>query len=730
MKKQDIKVGGHYLAKVNGRVVEVKVDRIEERSDSRGRTTTTYHVTSLKTGRRTTFRSAQKFQGLVGQRATIKGSPGEDALPAADDAGSVQTFDQVHGEAEQRPDPTDAPTETTPPPSSPAAAAAPAADPEPSANGSTPLSRLLRSALKQRTGKLDMVPTPEQQAIIDLALTLGKGDVLVIEAGAGTGKTSTDLMLEQLLPGIGQYTCFSRPLCDKVKTKFKFASVRTQHSLAYQAEGKRFAHRLDSPKMRSADIARLLGIEDLTVSMGEDAEGKPLTKRLAAAFLAGQVLGAVRRFCQTADPEISGDHFRYIDGIDKPLADGWRSYANNELVRNALLPFARKAWADLSDPNGQLPYNADCYVKLWQLSPNPVIAADYILLDEDQDTAPVMLDMLKRQDALLILVGDSAQQIYEWRGAVNAADAFPDAPRRSLTQSFRFGPAIADVANSILKEIPGITMRLKGLPSIPSKVAPLAEPRCVLCRTNAVAVGRMLASVAEGKRPHLVGGGADVVAFVKGALALQQGRATSHPELACFESWGEVQEYAKLDEGEDLKLLVKLIDSFGCQPILGALERMPREADADIVYCTAHKSKGEEWETVQLAEDFPTLSKSSPEDLKLIYVAATRARLQLDVSRCPFFTGQDSLDIVFQPVDGEAPSVLPPTPAALPAAPRRQEYSWAKARSGNGWNIRGPLGAAGQTVTVTRRDGSTSQVRLGKVLWQDEAGGVALYEKS
>ena len=51
---------------------------------------------------------------------------------------------------------------------------------------------------------------------------------------------------------------------------------------------------------------------------------------------------------------------------------------------------------DLSDPQGSLPFSHDHYVKVWQLN-KPVISADYILLDEAQDTA---LDQWTIVDAL------------------------------------------------------------------------------------------------------------------------------------------------------------------------------------------------------------------------------------------------------------------------------------------------------------------------------------------
>lgn len=66
MKKAEIVVGGHYTAKVSGKLVTVRVDAIRDEYRSRGlydnQLATFYDVTNLSTGRKTTFRSAAKFR--------------------------------------------------------------------------------------------------------------------------------------------------------------------------------------------------------------------------------------------------------------------------------------------------------------------------------------------------------------------------------------------------------------------------------------------------------------------------------------------------------------------------------------------------------------------------------------------------------------------------------------------------------------------------------------------
>lgn len=862
-------------------------------------------------------------------------------------------------------------------------------------------------------------PTAEQALILEAVKA--KPPVLVVEAYAGAGKTTTLRMLADVLDEEGQYTAFNTSLVNESKEKFQGTKVscNTTHSLAFRAEGKRFAKRLNGQRMKSHQVASLLGIDHLKLIVGKNQAGETIEKNLTAAFLAGQVMQCIRRYCQSADKKIAEKHFKYIDGIDQP-----NEKENNLKVREYLLPFAQKAWKDLSSPKGTLPFSHDVYVKIWQLN-KPAIFGGFVLLDESQDSAPVLIDVLKQQSIPVILVGDSCQPagtmvkvvtgkhksgktnsemtptvdvpieelkvgdrvvsykipssflrrtgslitgitarlhkgdlidvsvgdkktsytpnhicvvrpmnslkdkwvvylqrkgtsfrigtatgayasqfgacgpmkrakregadafwilataeskkgamalevwyshkynipmmlfkeiegsnsqesidmfwnlvgditenakrclqdhgrmiqyplwedtghslimrrsslvracnlmngmemlpidgamsadgkritgfkwepititrrryvgkvysmdvendetyvgdgvithncqcIYEWRGAENAANHFPNAPILHLSQSFRFGEAVAAVANAVLNSMSNPpSIPLKGLATIPSRIERVDNPDVILTRTNAVAVTAMLEAIKQGKKPHMIGGGSDVVTFVEAAALLQQGQPTQHPDLACFTSWEEVQEYSKLDEGEDLKLMVKLVDAFTPKTIIEALKGMAGEKEADLTICTAHKSKGREWNKVKLASDFPSQSKSNDSDKRLLYVAVTRAKLVLDISSCPFFAGQDAMDISEalanvkieekSPEQIEAEKAAEVLKPALPAPPK-EEFTWSN-KDGK-WLVRGPKGYAGRVVDVVKKNGSKQPKKLISVA--TEFSTVSLY---
>lgn len=454
-------------------------------------------------------------------------------------------------------------------------------------------------------------PTDEQQAIIDACQT---GDHLIIEAGAGTGKTSTLKMLAAANPTRrGIYLAYNRAIADDAKASFPSSvACATAHSFAFRAIGRQYADRLNGPRVLARETARILGI------VGPYRVSKE--RVLTADQLARIVMETVGRYCHSADSAIGQHHVPRKPGLD----DDESMATLSQLVA----PYARCAWEDITSQDGRLKFAHDHYLKMWQLS-GPRLPADYVLLDETQDANPAIADIVTRQNAQQVLVGDRSQAIYGWRGAVNAMVDFPGR-RFELSQSFRFGQAIADEANKWLTLL-GAPLRLTGCGPAESEVRELDLPAAILCRTNAEAVARVMLASRVGRRPAMVGGGAEVRALAEAAVTLRAGLGTGHSELLAFRTWSELQEYVEHDEaGADLKVFVRLVDTHGPKAIIQTVDGLVDERLADVVISTAHKAKGREWDTVQVASDFYMPKELWAGELMLAYVAVTRARLTLD----------------------------------------------------------------------------------------------------
>jgi hypothetical protein len=439
-------------------------------------------------------------------------------------------------------------------------------------------------------------PTPEQDEAIGRFLS---GADLVVRAGAGTGKTSTLTLMAEAAPSQrGQYIAFNRSIVEEAGRKMpRTVSARTAHSLAFTAVGKPLAHKLQSKRMPSAKVAAMLGIrEPVKIQIGQAA------KYLAPGWLAGHVMRSMANFCNSADPVPTRRHVPYIEGLDMPDAAGRRTYLNNDLIAMAIEPTLGKAWADLIAPAGQLRYSHDVYLKLWELS-EPVINADFVLFDEAQDASPVMASIVAQQAgrAQRVYVGDSEQAIYAWRGAVDALnqlEAQDGVERTCLTP----------------------------------------DPDAFLCRTNARAMRQFLDTLAAGRKPHLVGGGKELASFARAWIELRDKGWTPHPELSCFDSIAQVEDYVDADpQGSELALLVQLVTDHEPEVLLEALDNQATEHNADEVISTAHRAKGREWTSVALADDFPDPDERdvSDEEMRLLYVAVTRAQEALDVSGVP-----------------------------------------------------------------------------------------------
>jgi len=207
--------------------------------------------------------------------------------------------------------------------------------------------------------------------------------------------------------------------------------------------------------------------------------------------------------------------------------------------------------------------------------------------------------------------------------------------RLPLTQSFRFGVAVAAEANRWLR-IVGAPIRLRGQASISTRLGRARTPDAILCQTNAGAMNEVMRLLAAGRRVALAGGGGPLRNLAQAALDLKSGKGTTHYELLLFRSWGELQDYASFDPGgSDLLPFVEVIDDLGAEAVLAAVARLDHEADAQATVSTAHKAKGREWSTVRISDDFTepeTRNGEIPEEFaRLAYVAVTRARHQLDL---------------------------------------------------------------------------------------------------
>jgi hypothetical protein len=297
-----------------------------------------------------------------------------------------------------------------------------------------------------------------------------------------------------------------------------------------------------------------------------------------------------------------------------------------------------RAAADFRDSDVPLPH--DGYLHLWAQT-NPTLPYPYVLFDEAQDASPIMLRVLLRQKERLVAVGDPCQELYSFRGAINALDRI-DGNDCRLTESFRFGPEVAAVANRIL-QARGEATPLIGRGSA-GQIGTIDSdgPFTVLGRTNSALCLHALRCT-EQFPTAVVGGAGDIVHLLRSVCSLFLGhlRDVTHPLLRQFHSYLELQTLAQQTQDSEFCGLVRLVDDYGAQlaRVADRLENdLVPEAQAHVTLSTVHRAKGREWDQVQLLNDFRDVTNKTLDnrarnaELNVLYVAVTRARVRLQLN--------------------------------------------------------------------------------------------------
>ncbi|EKC7220126.1 ATP-dependent helicase [Salmonella enterica] len=452
--------------------------------------------------------------------------------------------------------------------------------------------------------------TPEQAAVI-----AWHGKRLVVGAFAGTGKTTTLRRFAEQNPDERMlYIAYNRAIRDEAQQKFPYnVTCRTSHQLAFAATGKHFGPRITG-NLKVTDIARALNSKNWR--------------------LAGNVLFTLNHFMSSADEQIMVIH-----------TPGEEELSVEELAQT--LAAARQVWLMMTARRGYFPVTHDTYLKLYQLS-RPNLSSRYstILFDEAQDANPVTSAIVLNQSCRVVLVGDPHQQIYRFRGADNAMNA-PDldgSDRLWLTHSFRFGPEVANVANRLLA-LKGETRKVTGKGG-PDRVVETLPRTCghraVLHRTVCGVIGTALHYSLAEKKVYWVGGMEsyrveDLLDLYWLSVDLPE-RMKKDTLKQNYRDYAEYCEVAEETGDPEMKQSMNILDQFFPLPDrLKTLwhQRVEDEREADVTVCTAHRSKGLEWDTVKLYDDFADIldpempADKRDDELNLLYVATTRARRTL-----------------------------------------------------------------------------------------------------
>lgn len=541
-------------------------------------------------------------------------------------------------------------------------------------------------------------PTTEQAAVANHPLL--PGALIIAEAFAGAGKTTTLQHVARTHAGRKiLYLCFNRANADEAKKKMPSnVSVATIHGLAFRYVGQRYREKLGD--IRPREVKDILSLPDSATSMA--------------------VIQTIGNFLRTLLPEPT----RACVPVGGVKADADR-----------VVHLAKRLWARMVDPADhavRIPH--DGYLKLW-LQTEPILREfDLVMVDEAQDLEPLAMQFALRQQksgqAAVIMVGDTHQSIYSWRGAINAMEKCAKLAdeRFIISECFRFPQAHADAAAAVLRRIKGIHPPLKGKGSGDW----LKEPtRAVLARTNARLISKALSHKGA---LHFAGTSPKDAFSPKVPYKFQEMRDVVHilkrqPErvqtayLRRFSDFDDLMDFASGGgggESQDVELLslVRLAQEHGnhLHHMLDDIEERAGESVPEALHLSSgHRSKGLQFGQVELLDDFLPVFDSSAlmqfkfkltptqftEEANLLYVAMTRACARLDIIS-PFEAWLRNEGVVLPrpacatpiagapvgrsyPKPADQVSIMPPRPA--PSERGKQVAGKAPARAGTGSGV-------------------------------------------
>ena len=465
-----------------------------------------------------------------------------------------------------------------------------------------------------------------------------------INAVAGSGKTTIVIEYARTRPATSKilYLAFNKSVKLEAVKKFQDkglnnVKVETAHSLAYKYIVFKYDYKVRPQGYKTNEIAELLNL-------------KGNEEKHTEFIIANHINKFIAYFCNSDKQKVQ--ELNYLDTVADPKAKIFVTSFYDYIENQTRLLLSKM-------DKGEIEITHDFYLKKFQLS-NPKLPYDYILFDEGQDASPAMLDVFFKQNATKVIVGDTHQQIYGWRFAVNSLEK-ADFKNYYLTTSFRFSQDIANLAMEVLK----FKNHLSKQNEIPIKGKGKSKEiriKAILARTNLGLLVKAIEYITEKKKvKHIYFEGNinsytyaeegaslyDVLNFYNGKSHLIKDKL-----IKGMRDLGELENYIENTEDGQLAMMVEIVKEYGnkipdiIKSIKGKHVENNEKEKAEMIFSTVHRCKGMEYDSVQLVNDFISEEKLEKikdrdsdyintsklnEEINLLYVAVTRAKNSIHI---------------------------------------------------------------------------------------------------
>lgn len=482
-------------------------------------------------------------------------------------------------------------------------------------------------------------PSHYQTAIFDFARS-GVGNA-VVEAVAGSGKTTTLVEMFSLISGSAIFLAFNKSIAETLKARCPSnVQARTFHSLCY------------SPVMKAVGAR---SVNDQKISQLIRATFSEPQARMYGAFVK-KLVGLARNAGIGALSPLSGKAMYELVEHHMIMLDS--DQAEESVGINLALDILER-----SNASSQVDFDDLLYFAVLKGVRLPTF--DWVFVDEAQDTNTIQRAILRKilaRGARLVAVGDSAQAIYGFRGADSdamdlMAEEFAPCTRLPLSVTYRCATTVVEKARAFVPAIEAAPGAIEGEVrerEMDWKLEELGKEDLVVCRNTKPLIDlgfRLL----RARIPLRILGrdiGDGLCALVR---KCDSARGDFDRFIEKLEAWRDREVEKAIAKGLEAKAeaiedkagtLLMLAgelpeETRSVAELLRVLETLFTDQNARITLSTIHKAKGLEAKTVWWLA--PSLCPSpwarqpwqQQQESNLQYVAITRAAQTLQLIELP-----------------------------------------------------------------------------------------------
>jgi superfamily I DNA/RNA helicase len=476
------------------------------------------------------------------------------------------------------------------------------------------------------------VPSLYQQAIFDWVAG-EKGKNLVVEALAGSGKTTTGVKMLELVPSYLRvlFIAFNKHIAVELQKRAPSnVSVSTYHSLGYR-------------------MCRMAWGNDIKI---EEKKVRNILEDIISKETKGHLYAPIQQIVSLVKANLTGTSPEELEQIIEHHGIELNGENNGENDREIVMVAVQLVIERCAEQTNVIDFDDMCWLPIEH--DLPAVKYDLLFIDEAQDTNKNQIQLALRavkDNGRIIAVGDRHQSLYGFRGA--DVDAIPNiiehlnADVLPLSITYR-NPK--EIVSLVRNEFPYIPLEAADF-AIDGKIEHIGSEKAlgmynegdmVLCRCNAPLVRPAFELIRSGKKAIIRGRdiGKGLVTFIN------KFAASDVAELLRVMTKFQEKEVKKLldaDKNQQAQILEDKVETiialadgcFSINQLKSKIESIFQDENEGVVFSSVHRSKGLESKRVFILEPdlmpHPMAEKAWElvQERNIEYVAYTRSLEQL-----------------------------------------------------------------------------------------------------